>query len=294
MRRSKVYPLNKREQSINAIGLAVNRNQWTDGASQEVLDEAKQLSVEVDVAKRESILNTIPQLHLVGTPAAVGDHSKPPASSKKGHNTQLPSTTDATSLQQLVNDRPLSALKRLVVMDSEEQQGAASAGGLPVHAEQPATNVIHATGEEGVAEQHEAVNNGSSAEQDLLKYFTELDSDNSEIDLNMVTRILLEGADINAGGINGQTCIHLAARHWQKEVVQFLKEKGANLDEPDDFGVTPLHEAVGVDNEEVVSYLITNNPDVSQVTSDTLQTALHYAVLGNAVNSIYVCIYTTV
>ena len=289
MRRSKVYPLNNREQPINAIGLAVNRNQWTDGASQEVLDEGKEISVEV--SEPEGISTTIPQPHLIGASAAEVDHSKPPYSSKEGHNTP-PSTTDATLLQQPVGDRPQSALKRLVAMDTEEQQGAASAGELPIHTEQPAINVVYATGEEGVAERHEVASNGSSAEQDLLKYFTELDSNNSDIDLNMVTRILLEGADINARGIHGQTCIHLAVRYWQKEVVQFLKEKGAGLDEPDDFGVTPLHEAVGVDNEEVVNYLITNNPDVSQVTSDTLQTALHYAVLGNAVNSIYVCVLT--
>ena len=173
-----------------------------------------------------------------------------------------------------------------VTVDSSEEQTANSSP------ERPMQPVTPDTGRQHMAKQSrtEVDNSTMSSDQALLNYFIELNNNQDiEIDMDTATRILLGGADVNDRGTDGQTCVHLAAQYWQKEVVEFLKEKGANLHEPDDYGVTPLHEAARVDNEEVVAYLIENDPNVSQITFDTLQTALHYAVLGNAVNSIHVC-----
>lgn len=195
-----------------------------------------------------------------------------------------------------VSSQPLVGVQRHPLIaafatESESTLSTISQSSVADDKEQPVEAVAICTiAEERMAEQSDVKSNASNADKDLLNYFTELNNDeNHEIDMDLATRILLEGADVNAKSSNGQTCVHLAAAHWQKEVVEFLKEKGANLHETDDFGVTALHKAARVDNEEVVSYLVEDNSSISQVTTDTLQTALHYAVLGNAVNSIYVC-----
>jgi len=123
----------------------------------------------------------------------------------------------------------------------------------------------------------------------LIKYFAEICADeDKQFNSDLVAQMLALGADINARDSNGQTCMHLVAINWQREVAVFLKEKGAHLYELDNFGQSPLHVAARVDNEEMASYLVEDDPNIDQVTLDTRQTALHYAVLGNSVNTIYV------
>jgi len=123
----------------------------------------------------------------------------------------------------------------------------------------------------------------------LIQYFSEICADkDKEFDADVVKQMLSDGVDINARDSDGQTCMHLVAGNWQREVAEFLKEKGARLYEVDNFGRSPLHMAARVDNEEMVSYLVEDDPNIDQVTYDGHQTALHYAVLGNAANSIYV------
>ena len=53
------------------------------------------------------------------------------------------------------------------------------------------------------------------------------------------------------------TCLQ-AARTWHLDVAKFLLEHGANLDQPDNYGRTPLHIAAAVDYPEMVKFLIAN------------------------------------
>ena len=291
MRRNKVCPLdNGGKQPINAFDLGSNSDQQRDGVLRQPLIMNGEMDAE-GPGNTSTPSSTIPQPHLLGASAAVGGRLQPLVSvSKKGQPLNEAATSDATL--SLVSDSPPSSpstLKRLIAVDRRSSEAVISGTEASVNAEQSVNvNSTWTISEESssMAEQHEA---GSSVEQDLLKYFTELNNNNSDIDMDEAARIVLEGADVNARGADGQTCMHLAACHWKKEVIQFLNEKGADLHELDDFNVTPLHEAARVDNEEVVSYLIKNSPNISHVTSDTCQTALHYAVLGSAINSIYVC-----
>jgi len=123
----------------------------------------------------------------------------------------------------------------------------------------------------------------------LIQYFADICADEDKhFDPDVITQMLSDGVDINSLDSNGQTCMHLVASNWQREVAEFLKEKGAWLYEVDKFGQSPLHMAARVDNEEMVSFLAEDDPNIDQVTHDSHQTALHYAVLGNAANTIYV------
>ena len=307
MRRNKVRPLdNGGTKPINAFDLDGNPDQ-TDGDSQRPLVGSDNDLIVNDKASRPENTSTpsgtFPHSRLTGTSAAEGSHSQPIVSlSKKGQ----PLKDTASSEVTLVSDSPPTSLKRLVAVDERNKavrvvsldrrssELVTSVTETSVNTDQSAGHVVSPpwTISEG-SSMGEQDRTGSAIEQDLLRYFTELnDNESSDIDMDEADHILLEGANVNARGTGGQTCMHLAARHWKKEVVQFLFEKGADLHEPDDFGVTPLHEAARVDNEEVVSYLTKNNPDISCVTSDTFQTVLHYAVLGSAINSIYVRMQT--
>lgn len=282
MQRNKVYPSdNGGQQSINACNLARNSAQRkTDGVSRQ-----SRLIKSNDLQHQNAIASSIPPpSHLEAT---------------TGGNPHLQDRKEI--IEQLGLENKTAIVTRWVVTDHNttgEEQETYSGVESPLSSDiEQSTTVINnpwSIAEESMEEQYEIDSNSppssSAAERDLLKYFTELNNnEDSEIDVNEITRILSRGADVNARGDNGQTCIHIAAGHWKKEVVQLLKERGANLDLKDDYGVTPLHKAARVDNEEVVRYLIENNPNISHVTTDTLQTALHHAVLGSAVNSIYVC-----
>ena len=277
MRRNKVRPLsNGNERPINAFDARNKSSGETDGTSQRS-PIGNDLRITVNNNdKNQTDAVTQPDVKDVTT----GNLVQLPSKSELGNSPSEEKVDILPASKGPVTGLDLSHLDHPVTVDSVEDQTTNSDPERPVR---PADG-------HNMVEQIEA-DSTMSSEQGLLDYFMELNNneESSEIDMDTATRILLGGADVNARGTDGQTCVHLAAQYWQIEVVEFLKEKGANLHEPDDYGVTPLHEAARVDNEEVVAYLIENNPNVSQITFDTLQTALHYAVLGNAVDSIYVC-----
>lgn len=291
MRKNKVYPLdNGGKESVDAFDQGDNSHQMGGFSQQPLVDliEQAMASSGPENTSTPSPSSAIPHSRLVGASASAGSHSQFLVS-RSNRGQLFKGTTSSeealvsdsskgvtSSEGTLVSDTPPTSLKCLVAVDSRPSSELVNG---PPWTISEGSNMV------------EADKTGTAVNQDLLKYFTELnDHDNGDIDIDEAARILLEGANVNARGTEGQTCMHLAARHWKKEVIQFLFEKGANLHEPDDLGVTPLHEAAQVDNEEVVSYLIKKNPDISCVTSDTCQTALHYAVLGSAINSIYVCL----
>ena len=295
MRRNKVHPLdNGGKELIDAFDVGSNSDH-TDGVLQQPLIDGD--SIEKGMAWGPENTSTpssaTPHSRLVGASVAADGHPRSLVSrSKKSRPFKATTSSEETLLSDswkdtapseatLVSDTLPTSFKHLVAVDESSGEQLVTSVVTPPWTTSEGMNMI---------EQNTA---GTEVDQDLLKYFTELnDHDNSDIDMDEAARILLEGANVNARGADGQTCMHLAARHWKKEVIQFLFEKGASLHEPDDFGVTPLHEAAQVDNEEVVSYLVKKNPDISCMTSDTCQTALHYAVLGSAINSIYVCLQT--
>ncbi|GCC25901.1 hypothetical protein chiPu_0004313 [Chiloscyllium punctatum] len=108
-----------------------------------------------------------------------------------------------------------------------------------------------------------------------------------------VAEILLKsGADVNADQENGETAMHVAARHGNLKMIQALIEEGGDLTWQSKVGENPLHVAVRHCHlsvvEEILSYLTNQRSHTEAVAcvnqeNKTHETPLHYcAHVGNA------------
>lgn len=95
----------------------------------------------------------------------------------------------------------------------------------------------------------------------LIMYFSKLghsDEDES-IDLKFVDSLLRGGANLNFPDRYGQTVMHEIARAWHTDVAQFALLRGADVNRADKYGRTPLHLAAAVNYAEMVFWLLSNN-----------------------------------
>ena len=66
------------------------------------------------------------------------------------------------------------------------------------------------------------------------------------------TKFLVEhGADVNAAGQYGWTALHAAAYQGLNDVIAYLVSKGANIDQKDEFGQTPLSISLSVLTKDI-------------------------------------------
>jgi ankyrin repeat protein len=79
-------------------------------------------------------------------------------------------------------------------------------------------------------------------------------------DLKEVTRLLEQGADVNAKDNTGITPLHWAVINSHKAVADLLIAKGADVSAKDNIGRTPLHI---VANEDMAALLIAKNADLN-------------------------------
>ena len=70
-----------------------------------------------------------------------------------------------------------------------------------------------------------------------------------------VELLLAKGADINAKDKYGKTALMYAARKGYKEIVELLLAKGADINAKDKYGKTALDYAKGKNKEKIVEYL---------------------------------------
>jgi ankyrin repeat protein len=73
---------------------------------------------------------------------------------------------------------------------------------------------------------------------------------------NIVELLLHAGADINAQDNEGRSVLHYAVASPNFYVIQSLLENGANIDCTDNTGITPILQAAGLGNEELVLLLL--------------------------------------
>ena len=80
----------------------------------------------------------------------------------------------------------------------------------------------------------------------------------------IVELLIQKGADVNKENNYKSTPLHVAAR-WnsQKEIVELLIKAGADVNKENIYGSTPLHEAV-VNGQEIVELLIKASADVNK------------------------------
>ncbi|CAH3156564.1 unnamed protein product [Porites lobata] len=81
-------------------------------------------------------------------------------------------------------------------------------------------------------------------------------------DLDQVKAIVEKpGFDVNAGLLAGRNGLHYAADYGQKEVIEFLLSKGANINLPDKHGITALLASIFESQTECVKLLLEKGAD---------------------------------
>lgn len=98
-------------------------------------------------------------------------------------------------------------------------------------------------------------------------------------DLELVTRCLARGADVNARTINGWTPLYVAAAWGRREIAKTLLAAGADVNALDYAGNTALHAAIVVEKYiDTAPLLLAAGADVN-ARNHRGETALHVAVL---------------
>ncbi len=107
-------------------------------------------------------------------------------------------------------------------------------------------------------------------------------------DVKTVVQFLKNGANsVDETDNYGNTLLSLSIRDKQQLVTKLLVERGADLSLANMGGMTPLHVAAAVDNQEAAALLIDSGVDpVQRNMKDRGKTALHYAAING---SLQVC-----
>jgi ankyrin repeat protein len=66
--------------------------------------------------------------------------------------------------------------------------------------------------------------------------------------------LLANQANLNCADANGASPLHLSVLNGHMEVAKFLIENGAQIDAPDDRGMTAMHHAIA--HVDCLSYLL--------------------------------------
>jgi cytohesin len=97
--------------------------------------------------------------------------------------------------------------------------------------------------------------------------------------LNKVKKLINEGIGVNARNEDGETLLHLAARHTNIELAELLINSGAEVDIRDKSGATSLHESAWFGQKSFLQFLISKGADIN-ATDNNGYTPLDYAVDG--------------
>jgi len=108
-------------------------------------------------------------------------------------------------------------------------------------------------------------------------------------DLNDVISVLSRDRDrtaVNERDEDGYTPLHEAVYNGHFEIAKYLISQGANVNAKDDNGDTPLHEAAFTHNIEIVKYLISKGGHVNTKNNFFNQTPLHLASYADGIEEV--------
>jgi hypothetical protein len=94
--------------------------------------------------------------------------------------------------------------------------------------------------------------------------------------INLLRKLIADGANVNHQNFNGETALHIAASMGNIQMVQYLISQGANINARTGTKWMPIHHAMRFGHANVANYLISRNAPLRQKTIDGF-TALDFA-----------------
>lgn len=98
---------------------------------------------------------------------------------------------------------------------------------------------------------------------------------------DMVQFLLDSGAYVNEADIGGATALHLAAGNGHKDVIEILIEYDAYIDIPDKEQWTPLMRATMAKKDKTVDFLVSSGANISLTNNLNQSVLMHAAMVGN-------------
>lgn len=89
-------------------------------------------------------------------------------------------------------------------------------------------------------------------------------------------RSLYRHVNVSTRSDNGETALHMAARHGILGIIPFLLRDGVNVNGCSDDGFTPLHESIAANNYQITNYLIFHGANIDYSPTEA-GTPLHHA-----------------
>ena len=124
---------------------------------------------------------------------------------------------------------------------------------------------------------------GSNASEGLQHMQKDINIAASEGDVQTVQHLLKDGADANDKDNDGRTPLHYAVSYGHMDIVNILLKNGANIAQATNKGNTPLHIATSKGHKEIVEVLLQHisrdklNDFVNAKTTSSGTTSLHVA-----------------
>jgi hypothetical protein len=94
-----------------------------------------------------------------------------------------------------------------------------------------------------------------------------------------VEALLAKGANVNDSDVHGNTPLHKAAYRGRQDIAELLLDKGADVNAKDKNGATPLHRAAYYGKQNIAKLLLANGAEASAMLPDG-KTPLDIAILS--------------